>query len=261
MSAASHRVLSGLFQKNLNFTPTAADITRFERDLAVVSPSLMRDALIELSQGKSQRPAGAGQWRDAIYAIYNRKVAEHAQLFPVFHCFETAFRSRVAVTLEDHYQIPQWWAPAAKALSSGATANAVTRIGVVDPLQGERRRAIHLMVSEMTQWKLDVMSFADGYELLERSTLNQVKRLLSSHWPLFRNFFVNPAGQPLMQSVVEEKFDRVHAARNSVYHHLSFAGMTDVYLTAEELLDYIGFKLAPVHRAIEGASCTEPPYF
>jgi hypothetical protein len=261
MPAASHRVLTRLFQQDLNFTPTMADIARFERDLAVVSPSLMRDALIELSQGKSRRPAGAGQWRDAIYAIYNRKVAEHAQLFPVFHCFETAFRSRVAVTLEEHYRTAQWWAPAAGAIAGSANMNTVTRIGVIHPVMADRRRAIHLMTADMIQWKLDVMTFADGYELLEHSTLKQVKRLLSSHWPLFRHFFVNANGQPIMQAVVEGKFERVNSARNSVYHHLSFSGMTDVYTTADELLACIGFRLPPVHRAIESATCAAPPYF
>ena len=94
-----------------HLTPTPADIARFEADLAVVSPSLMKASPVELGMGRSCRPVDAGEWRDAIYAIYNRKVAEHAQLFPVFQCFETAFRSTVAVTLEEHYWIPRWWGP------------------------------------------------------------------------------------------------------------------------------------------------------
>ncbi len=261
MPAASYRVLSGLFATHLNFTPTAADIAQFERDLAVVSPSLMRDSLIELSQGRSAKPAGQGQWREAIYAIYNRKVAEHAQLFPLFHCFETAFRSRIAVTLEDHYSTPRWWSAMAAAHRGGQDFRATTRIGVIDPVTSERRRAIFFLASDLTQTGLDVMTFDDGYELLEKSTLGQTKRLLETHWPLFKAGFVNSGGQPMKQEVVLAKFEKIRVARNNVYHHLPFAGMTDIYETGEELLACLGFKLAKVHRAIADIEPAPPPYF
>lgn len=260
MAAASYRVLSAFFATHLDFTPTQADIASFERDLAVVSPTLMKDSLIELSQGRSARPAGAGQWRDAIYAIYNRKVAEHAQLFPVFHCFETAFRSKVAVTLEEHYRTPQWWGATARALASGGDWKAVTQIGVRAPVAMERRRAVMLMVDEMTRTNIDVITPADGYELLELSTLNQVRRLLESHWSLFRDMFAK-AGQPIPPSVFLGKFDLMRRARNDVYHHTSFAGSTTVYRTAEDLLGSLGFPLPRIHKAIEDASCAPPPYF
>lgn len=261
MPAASYRVLSGFFTTHLNFTPTQADIDQFERDLAVVSPSLMRDSLIELSQGRSAKPAGQGQWRGAIYAIYNRKVAEHAQLFPVFHCFETAFRSRIAVTLEDHYSTPRWWSAMATAHRSGQDFRATTRIGVIDPVPSDRRRAIFLLADDLTRAGVDVMAFDDGYELLEKSTLGQTKRLLETHWPLFRGFFVSPTGQQMKPEVVIAKFEKVRAARNNVYHHLPFAGMTDIYDTADELLTCLAFKLPKVHRAIADTEPAPPRYF
>jgi hypothetical protein len=49
------------------------------------------------------------EWRAAISKVYYRKVAAHAQLFPVFHSFETASRSTVALQLEQHYFHKRWW--------------------------------------------------------------------------------------------------------------------------------------------------------
>ena len=110
MPRASQRVLHDLFVNHLHFTPTPADTAQFEADLAVVSPSLMKASLIELERG-IRMPAGGKGWRTAMFEIYNRKVAKHAKLFPVFHCFETAFRSYTAVHLEDYCKIPQLLMP------------------------------------------------------------------------------------------------------------------------------------------------------
>ncbi len=262
MPAASYRVLSRFFEKNLNFTPTPADVAQFEKDLAVVSPALMRDALVELSQGRSRnQPAVAGQWRTAIYAIYNRKIAEHAQLFPLFHCFETAFRSKIAVTLEEHYGIAAWWGPLNSALRSGGDHTSVTTIGHVKSVPFDQRRAIFKMVEGLTNNNVNVMSFADGYELLQHSTLGQIRRLLHSHWSLFRGSFKTPTGQPMKQQVAFDKFDSVQDGRNAVYHHLPFAGMTDVYNNANELLACLPFPLPRVHKVIANSKCAPPPYF
>ena len=200
---------------------------------------------------------GRGEWRKAIYAVYNRKVAEHAQLFPVFHCFETAFRSTVAVTLEDHYKIPCWWGPLTKQHRGGQVAST---IGIVQHVSQPRLRSILLLVADLTEKaKLDVMIFQDGYELLENSTLGQIRRLLNAHWELFKDRFTIH-GQPMAPKVFLSKFDRVEAGRNAVYHHRSLGGMTDVYQTAQELLNCIGFRLDAVHSRIATTKCKAPPY-
>jgi hypothetical protein len=258
MPTASYRVLHHLFEHHLHFTPTAADIAQFEADLAVVSPSLMKASLVELSAGKSRVPIGRGEWRTAIYAVYNRKVAEHAQLFPVFHCFETAFRSTVAVTLEDHYKIPRWWWPSMTEYYGEAPAST---IGLVLTVTKPRLRSILILVRNLIENShLNVRTFQDGYELLEHSTLGQIRRLLDAHWALFRDRFT-VRGQPMALDVFLNKFERIENARNTVYHHVSFGGMTDIYLTAEELLNCIGFRLAAVHPRIAATKCQAPPYF
>ena len=258
MPNASHRVLSDLFRHHLHFTPTPADIARFEADLAVVSPSLMRASLIELGVGRSRKPASAGEWRDAIYAIYNRKVAEHAQLFPVFHCFETALRSTTAVVLEEHYRIPRWWGPSAIEHRGGPSAST---IGVIQAVTKPRLRSILKLVGDLADSRrIDVLAFGDGYELLEHSTLGQIRRLIDAHWALFRARFVF-AGQPMSPRVFLDKFERVESARNTIYHHQSFGGMAATYEAARDLLGCIGFSLPAVHKRIAGSRCQPPPYF
>src|ERR1043165_8217886 len=106
MPDISYEILSRLFRDHLPFLPTPRQIAAFQADLKLVSPLLMEAALIEVRAGTQgyllvYRP---DEWRAAIFRVYNRKVAEHAQLFPIFHSFETAFRSTLAVVLEKHYQ-------------------------------------------------------------------------------------------------------------------------------------------------------------
>src|SRR5258708_33937554 len=91
----------------------------------------MEASLIEVRAGTLgyvlvYRPS---EWRAAIFKVYNRKVAEHAQLFPIFHSFETAFRSTAAVALERHYRHPRWWGGGFEAVRKGQPAKRVTRGG------------------------------------------------------------------------------------------------------------------------------------
>src|SRR5258708_19319151 len=93
----------------------------------------MEASLIEVRAGTLgyvlvYRPS---EWRAAIFKVYNRKVAEHAQLFPIFHSFETAFRSTAAVALERHYRHPRWGRGGFQAVRKGQPAKSVTRGGEV----------------------------------------------------------------------------------------------------------------------------------
>jgi hypothetical protein len=54
-----------------------------------------------------------------------------------------------------------------------------------------RLRSIFLLVKDLTENAgLDVMASHDGYELLQYSTLGQIRRLLDAHWPLFNSRFI-----------------------------------------------------------------------
>lgn len=255
MPQANQRVLNNLFVHHLHFTPTPDDTRQFEADLAVISPSLMKASLIELSAG-TWRPAGGKGWRKAMFDIYNRKVAEHAKLFPVFHCFETAFRSHAAVVIEEQYKIPQWWGPLYKELNGGPQASI---IGVQQSVNAERRKAIRIMVGNMMSY-VNVMACQDGYELLENAELADIKRIILAHWPIFKAPF-RIKGNPISENVFRDKFDKVRLARNDVYHHKSFGGMTDVYDNANDLLRCINFSLPVAHKRIAAATCADPSYF
>jgi hypothetical protein len=128
MPTASQRVLLEFFERHLHFTPTAGQVDRFERDLTLVSPDLMRAALMEAAANRRLVGLSFDERRAAIFNIYYRKVAEHAQLFPIFHTFETAFRSTVAVGLEGHYNRAAWWLPVQQALTLGRPAKSVAHI-------------------------------------------------------------------------------------------------------------------------------------
>ena len=109
--ATATEFLTRFFVEDLPFTPTARQIDVFLSDLGLVSPYLMAGSLKEVRAGivgsiLVYRP---NDWRPLIFQIYNRKVAEYAQLYPILHTFETVFRSTVAVTLEDHYRHSRWW--------------------------------------------------------------------------------------------------------------------------------------------------------
>jgi hypothetical protein len=106
MPDISYEFLTKFFTDYLPFSPTPSQIEDFQADLTLVSPHLLEASLIEVKAGTKgylliYRP---NDWRPAIFTVYNRKVAEHAQLFPIFHSFENALRSTVAVVLEQHYK-------------------------------------------------------------------------------------------------------------------------------------------------------------
>jgi hypothetical protein len=126
MPDTSYDSLIKFFVNYLPFTPTAGQVDDFTRDLSLVSPYLMEASLVEIKEGKlGRQPECAADWRPAVFKVYNRKVAEHAQLFGMFHSFETAFRSTVAVTLEQHYQHKRWWRPIYDELRLGNKARPV----------------------------------------------------------------------------------------------------------------------------------------
>lgn len=130
------------FCKDLPFTPTARQIDVFLCDLGLVSPYLMAGALKEVRAGivGSILVYQPNDWRPLIFQIYNRKVAEHAQLFPIFHTFETAFRSTVAVTLEDHYHHARRWRGIYQQMRVGNPATAIAQIcGVAIPKDAAHR--------------------------------------------------------------------------------------------------------------------------
>jgi hypothetical protein len=249
--------LTRFFVEDLPFTPTAAQIDLFQSDLALVSPYLMVASLKEVKAGTLgnvliYRPS---EWRVAIFTVYNRKVAEHAQLFPLFHTFETAFRSTVAVTLEEHYRHPRWWRGVYDQLRRGKAASDITHVAGV-PL---RRDAAHLVAQLIYALDGDslhkgvVDPMQNGYEFTECCDLVHIRQLITTHWGEFSSRFRRPPTR-LTLNDFKAKFDRVRDARNDVYHHKSVARLRDAVATAEELLDYLNCSVRFVCAKITSTS-------
>jgi hypothetical protein len=243
MSDACNRYLTDFFTNYLPFTPTSRDVEMLKRDLQLVSPFIMRAALKEV---KATQPAlrcrPISDWREAIFRVYNRKVAEHAQLFPVFHSFETAFRSTVAVDLEDFYKQNDWWTPVKNDLVATDAPRSQIHIHGRQ-ISSDITFLITKIITDIElKSKIDVRALADGYEFLEYCSLNHVKDLILNHWHIFGGRFRR--GKLLMsQKDFSARFYRVINARNEIYHHKSVAGLKHVVSTAEELLDNLNYSL------------------
>jgi hypothetical protein len=241
MLDACHRHLTDFFANYLPFTPTSRDIELFETDLRLVSPFIMKAALKEVASGTALRYRPISEWRKAIFKVYNRKVSEHAQLFPVFHSFETAFRSTVAVELEAFYQQSDWWMPVKKEMILSESSREEIQIHGRH-IPRETVSLIKKLIGDIEyKDKIDVSTIADGYELLQLCSLNHIRELVIDHWSLFAARFIRR--QQMSQKDFSAKFYRIMNARNDIYHHKSVAHLSNVVSTAEELLDSLNFSL------------------
>ncbi|UPK35485.1 hypothetical protein IVB18_47360 [Bradyrhizobium sp. 186] len=245
MADSSYEFLIHFFENYLPFTPTPGQVDDFKKDLSLVSPYLMEASLVEVKNGALGKTLSQGKdWRPAIFQVYNRKVAEHAQLFPVFHSFETAFRSTVAVALEEYYQIPQWWDIIYKRLRAAGDARTITQINgkkIATDASHSIGEIIFAIDGQRFQRCL-VSGFSNGFQFLECCELSHVARLIEDHWFLFAPKFTRKKNK-LSLVHFKAKFKVVREARNDVYHRKSVARMTGVVSHAEDLLDYLGFSL------------------
>lgn len=243
--------------------PDEAVIDRLRADLSVVSSDLLSGAIQEIAAtAKKQLPEAPaeGDIRGAIYRIYNRKVAEHAQMFPMFHTVETALRASLAVELETHYGIQAWWTPVLKGvMSSGWDPKSVTRIGNIN-VHREIPYRMGRTLQSLIDKKVAVAGFRTGNELLTTCDFSHLVYLIEDHWSLFAARFVFK-GQIVSKQLAVTFLDRIRDARNAVYHHQSFEGAPAAYDAADLVMQCLGVKLAKVHPLIAGAQCKPPPYF
>jgi hypothetical protein len=222
----------------------------------------MEACLVEVKNGTLGKGLSQGKdWRPAIFQVYNRKVAEHAQLFPIFHSFETAFRSIVAATLEDHYAEKIWWGPIDRQIRAKKRAGAIRKIGQ-RKITSDTANAIAQLIFAIDGPELkrnSVGGLANGFQFLECCDLAHVARLIEEHWTIFAPMFVRNKNR-LSLSHFKTKFRIVREARNDVYHHKSVARMTGVVTNAEDLLDYLGFSLRFVFDKVMDTAPQEPRF-
>jgi hypothetical protein len=260
MPDISYEFLTKFFTDYLSFLPTTTQVEDFQADLTLVSPYLLEASLIEVKAGTQgyllvYRP---NDWRPAIFTVYNRKVAEHAQLFPIFHSFENALRSTVGVVLEHHYQHPRWWRAIFEELRTvGGKAKNISQVGGT-PITRHAAFRIGQIVLDIEGKKFPygpIGAMTNGYEFMHDCHLHHIRQLIEEHWSIFSSRFA-----PLTSADFIAKFDRVREARNTVYHHRSLSGMSDVVAAAEELLDRLNFSLQFVHNKISECTPTKPVF-
>ena len=248
--------ISDFFQNHLHFTPTAAQIETFERDIALVSPKLLAASLHELSATKKLVGQAPDKQRALIFDVYNRKVAEHASLFPILHTFEVAFRSTTAVTLEDHYGIMDWWMPVRRwVVDEGRPIQSLQFIGNQSSIANDTLDTIHQVTKKIAE-NTAISSLTDGFMFVECCTMTQMRDLITNHWPVFSMKFPTS----LTKDAFQKKFDAVNRARNDIYHHKSVARTTKVVEVAEELLDYLDCSLSFIYGKISKAKVSAPPF-
>ena len=221
----------------------------------------MEAALVEVKRGRQGEIIAhkADSWRPAIFKVYNRKVAEHAQLFCIFHSFETAFRSTVAVLLEKHYQHKRWWRKIHDEIKKENKPSIVKKIGTTHITRDAANAIAQIIQSIDTEQPGTVGKLTNGYQFLECCSLKHVSKIIDKHWFLFSPMFVRGAMQ-LSRSDFHAKFKRIRAARNDVYHHKSVANTTGAVAAAEEMLDYLNYSLCFVFDKIVDAKPAAPSF-
>jgi hypothetical protein len=261
MPDTSYEFLTDFFCNHLPFSPTPSQIEEFQTDLTLVSPYLMEAALVEVVRGRQGKLVlhKATSWRPAIFKVYNRKVAEHAQLFCIFHSFETAFRSTVAVLFEKNYQHKRWWRKIYDEVQLGNDGTAV-RLIAGNHISRDAAFAIGKIISDIeTKQPGTIEGLTNGYEFLESCDLHHISMLIENHWFLFAPMFKDGNIQ-LSKADFRAKFKRIQQARNDVYHHKSVARTAGIVATAEELLDYLDFSLDFVFNKIMDAMPMRLPF-
>lgn len=214
------------------------EVERFTSDLYQANHALMHAALVE-AQDIAKRVGPPRDARGAVTALYDVRLAELSQMFPVFFIFESAYRSFAAARLAVTYGNDLWWAPVRQALLTNADPRHITRLGS-KPARRDTIDAVTHLLRSVGNGMTDLES---TYDLLEAGTLGHVQRLISANWTDIEPALQQPS-PPLTAANFRDRFDKVRIARNDAYHHRLIRGRTRVATTAEELLGLVDTHLA-----------------
>jgi hypothetical protein len=94
----------------LKYTPSYAETEQLRTDLRTMNHTLLRDAILECTK-TNKVPDGAlkGQKRKAFHEIYTRKVKELAALYPMLFSVENALRSYASDAYSQKFATGFWW--------------------------------------------------------------------------------------------------------------------------------------------------------
>ena len=249
MTTPSGRFLRKLFAEHLNFTPTPSQILSFEKDLTRVSPSLMQASILEVKNSGAMTRVPPREARAAIFGVYNRKLAEQSRMFPVFHIFETSFRSLLAVELEAEYGgVPDWWRPVELSLRQNIPPVPLVRVSGKAMSQDGHKALVSLIKSIMERrgGSNTLSNAKDGYDLFAIAYLQHIQSLAIEHWgAITRSFRTSVRGKPpVTKTQFNDYFAKIRDVRNEVYHHNSTSDMNRVVAIIEDMLDRVDINLA-----------------
>ncbi|WP_343698943.1 hypothetical protein [Caulobacter sp.] len=239
MPLTAEQLLLDTFRYRLGGTRPVLEVERFEADLYRSNHALMKAALLE-AQSIAARLGPAKDVRAAVLALYDTRLAEIAQMFPVFFVFESAYRAFTAARLTAVYGDDLWWDPVRQALLAKSDPQSVPALGG----RPAKRDVIDALSHLLKGLKDPGMRQLRGtYDLLEAGTLTHVGRLISSHWTDIEPVFSQSGPLPLTSANFSDQFNKVRNARNDAYHHRLIRDRVKVAAIVERLLDLLDVHL------------------
>lgn len=193
---------------------------------------------------------------DKIYRVYRRKISENARMFHVFHVFESAWRTKLSIWLEDHYNSRKWWLTLLLEFRRGLKPADIEYINGVASSHGAIRSIMIMMKNasdeQLSTGKID--DFQSGLEMLAWAKLSDIEEIIYEHWATFKQTLPERlgSGAPLDGDVFKSMFKKVRDARNVCYHHRELKSQFEIFSTAEQLLDIIDIHLEHQCSLIKG---------
>lgn len=226
--------------------------------IARANLELAANAIKELRGSVKKKNGGKLQEGSFIKFVrtYNRKLAEQANLYPIFHIFESSFKMRLAAWMEGYYGSLDWWQPiyfAAKAHTTDpAPYRIVTSINGKPITTGTARTIYNLLQGiDGQQFEAPKSPYVtDGTRLFMRAKLSDIEELIFEQWTEFKTSIPGRLadGAPLDENVFKSMFKRVRDARNDCYHHREVPKRQEIAKNAEHLLDLIDVHLESKYK-------------
>lgn len=242
------RTLDELLEQGLQARPPKDQIQAISLFMPGANIELLQHSMKELRSVAKRKDQTDLPTR--LHKVYHRKLAEQASIYPVLHVFESAYRTRLAFWMEEHFRTARWWNPHLKRLREleqvGGKVKPVDEINNV-AVSASAARVIENFIRNVEGDRLDrgILDTASGHQALSLAKMSDIEELMYELWPAFKHNLpsVLPNGLPLDQAVFKGKFKRVRDARNQAYHHREVVKRTEIIVVAEELLDLIDIHL------------------
>lgn len=202
-----------------------------------------------------------------LHRAYHRKLAEQAALYPIFHIFETSYRSFLAFWMEDYYGTAEWWKEHYDRLAwigANPSKDAPPRVNMVNgkPIANRVSFAIENFVINVAgaQLSLHHLKGVSSSAIFDRSKLSDLEVLIEEQWPQISDKFPKtfPNGLVVTQNAFVGKFRYVREARNKSFHHREVPERAMLMSIAEELLDLIDVHLGTTVEHISHATPKRP---